>query len=111
MGYRQHIDEITNTASQAVDDVFGGVSRAAHQMGRDGRALRRDFARRADALRDEAGSSLRKVSVDARDTQAAVGRAAKRLNKDVVGLTRGRPIGMLLAAAAFGLAIGWITSR
>ena len=35
MGYRQHIDEIADSASQTFDDVVGGVSRAAHQMGRE----------------------------------------------------------------------------
>jgi ElaB/YqjD/DUF883 family membrane-anchored ribosome-binding protein len=111
MGYRQHIDDIADSASQTFGDVVGGVSRAAHQMGRDGRALRRDFAKRADALRDEAGSSVRRVRGDAHDAQIAVVRAAQRLNADVGGLTRGRPIAMLLTAAAFGLAVGWLASR
>jgi hypothetical protein len=111
MGYRQHIDEIADSASQTFGDVVGGVSRAAHQIGRDGRALRRDFSRRADALRDEAGSTVRKVRGDAYDAQVAVTRAAKRLNSDVSGLTRGRPLAMLLTAAAFGLAVGWLASR
>lgn len=111
MGYRHHLDEITENASQTVDDVVDGVSRATNQMNHDRRALQRELTARAEKLRHEARIAARKVRGDARDTHAAVSRAARHFNSDLTDLTRDRPIGMLLAAATFGLAIGWLTSR
>ncbi len=111
MGYQEHADAIASRAADTVDDVKAGVAKASDKLKKDKDDVQRDIAKRAAEFSMQVAKSLEQLGVDTKEIQAAVGDTVEKIGGDVRGMIRDRPVGAVLAAAAFGMLVGLMSSR